>query len=45
MILHVNHFEMADVLIGGFATRHRGLLTRNKRDFSTGFPRLDVVEP
>ena len=42
---HGSKRPVADVLIGAFATRHRGLLTRNGRDFSTAFPRLEIVEP
>ena len=34
-----------DVLIGVFATRQQGLLTRNTKDFARLFPDLKVLEP
>jgi predicted nucleic acid-binding protein len=36
---------VADVLIGAFALRFDGLLTRNAADFKTLFPTLNLVEP
>jgi predicted nucleic acid-binding protein len=36
---------VADVLIGAFACRFRGLLTRNPRDFAEAFPDLRLVAP
>lgn len=36
---------VADVLIGSFALRFKGLLTRNAKDFQKLFPNLSVVEP
>jgi predicted nucleic acid-binding protein len=36
---------IADVLIGAFALRFDGLVTRNKKDFSDLFPRLELVVP
>jgi predicted nucleic acid-binding protein len=36
---------VADVLIGSFALRFEGLLTRNAKDFQNLFPNLRVVEP
>jgi predicted nucleic acid-binding protein len=36
---------VADVLIGSFALRFEGLLTRNTKDFQRLFPKLHVVEP
>ncbi len=36
---------LLDVLIGAFATRHQGLLTRNAKDFARLFPDLKVFEP
>jgi hypothetical protein len=36
---------MADVLIGVFALRFEGLVTRNAKDFSAHFPGLAIVEP
>lgn len=36
---------VADVLIGSFALRFEGLLTRNAKDFQNLFPNLSVVEP
>lgn len=36
---------IADILIGAFALRFQGLLTRNGADFRRQFPGLVVVEP
>ena len=36
---------VADVLIGAFASRFQGLLTRNAVDFSKAFPKLTIVVP
>lgn len=36
---------IADILIGAFALRFRGLLTRNVRDFQKLFPNLRVESP
>ncbi len=36
---------VADVLIGAFALRFDGLLTRNAADFKTLFPTLNLIEP
>jgi predicted nucleic acid-binding protein len=36
---------LADVLIGAFASRHQGLITRNRRDFETTFPDLALRDP
>jgi len=36
---------VADVLIGAFATRFEGLLTRNAGDFQKLFPSLGLLEP
>jgi hypothetical protein len=36
---------IADVLIGAFATRFDGLLTRNVKDFRGLFPDLRLQEP
>ena len=36
---------IADVLIGAFATRFQGLLTRNTSDFRRVFPALTIAEP
>jgi len=36
---------VADVLIGSFALRFEGLITRNAKDFQKLFPNLRVVEP
>jgi predicted nucleic acid-binding protein len=33
---------LADVLIGAFATRYQGLITRNLSDFATIFPELPI---
>jgi predicted nucleic acid-binding protein len=34
---------VADVLIGAFASRFSGLLTRNEADFTSVFPNLSIV--
>jgi len=36
---------IADVLIGAFALRHQGLLTRNADDFRKLFPSLRLIAP
>ncbi len=36
---------VADVLIGSFALRFEGLLTRNGKDFQRLFPELSIVAP
>ena len=36
---------VADVLIGAFASRFQGLLTRNAGDFVKIFPQLSISEP
>jgi hypothetical protein len=36
---------LADVLIGAFASRFDGLLTRNASDFSNVFPNLKILVP
>jgi len=36
---------IADILIGAFALRFRGLLTRNVRDFQKLFPSLRIENP
>lgn len=36
---------VADSLIGSFALRFDGLLTRNAKDFQKLFPKLNIVEP
>lgn len=36
---------VADVLIGAFAMRFDGLLTRNTSDFRLAFPNLTILEP
>ena len=36
---------IADVMIGAFATRFQGLLTRNSSDFRELFPALPIIEP
>ena len=36
---------IADVLIGAFAMRFQGLLTRNPSDFRQLFPTLPIIEP
>ncbi len=36
---------IADVLIGAFALRFDGLLTRNESDFRTIYPNLRIVSP
>ncbi|MCU0785308.1 MAG: type II toxin-antitoxin system VapC family toxin [Verrucomicrobia bacterium] len=36
---------LADVLIGAFASRFDGILTRNESDFRSAFPRLNIAAP
>jgi predicted nucleic acid-binding protein len=36
---------VADVMIGAFALRAGGLITRNKRHFSALYPELKILEP
>ena len=41
----INKRPIADILIGAFASRFDGLLTRNVKDFRAIFPSLRVEEP
>lgn len=36
---------LADILIGAFASRFQGLITRNPSDFRAAFPELDLKVP
>ena len=36
---------LADILVGAFASRHQGLITRNPDDFKAAFPDLDLRIP
>jgi hypothetical protein len=36
---------IADILIGSFASRFQGLVTRNGHDFRTAFPGLEIRDP
>jgi predicted nucleic acid-binding protein len=36
---------IADILIGAFASRFDGILTRNESDFKSVFPNLSIVGP
>lgn len=36
---------IADVLIGAFAARRTGLVTRNPQDFEQAFPKLEIRNP
>lgn len=36
---------VADILIGAFAVRHQGLITRNPDDFRPLFPRMTILAP
>jgi predicted nucleic acid-binding protein len=36
---------LADILIGAFASRFDGILTRNETDFRTAFPALNITTP
>jgi predicted nucleic acid-binding protein len=36
---------LADLLIGAFACRHQGLITRNPADFRRWFPKLKLRQP
>ncbi len=36
---------LADILIGAFASRFDGILTRNEGDFRTVFPNLSITTP
>jgi predicted nucleic acid-binding protein len=42
---HVPRRPVADLLIGAFAERHGGLVTRNPDDFSPWFPKLHIIVP
>jgi predicted nucleic acid-binding protein len=41
----ITKHPIADVLIGAFAMRFQGLLTRNPSDFRQLFPDLPIIEP
>ena len=36
---------LSDILIGAFASRHQGLITRNPKDFEAAFPELTLRVP
>ena len=36
---------VADLMIGAFATRFDGLITRNQKDFKPWFPKLKLIAP
>lgn len=36
---------IADIMIGAFASRFQGLITRNPKDFSKWFPKLRIISP
>jgi len=42
---HVPKRPIADILIGGFALRFDGLITRNHQDFAQTFPKLKLILP
>jgi hypothetical protein len=42
---HLPKRPLADVLIGAFASRFQGLITRNEKDFRTVFPDLPLRVP
>ncbi len=41
----VSKRPLADILIGAFASRCEGILTRNESDFRTVFPKLVIAVP
>ena len=42
---HIGKRPIADILIGSFAMRFQGLITRNPKDFHSVLPRLKLVTP
>ena len=44
-LLRIPKRPMADILIGGFAERFDGLLTRNEADYRKVFPSLRILVP
>ena len=36
---------VADLMVGAFATRFDGLITRNQKDFKPWFPELKLIAP
>jgi predicted nucleic acid-binding protein len=42
---HAPKRPLADLLIGAFAFRHKGLITRNPADFRRWFPKLKLRQP
>ena len=42
---HAAKRPLADILIGSFALRFQGLITRNEADFRTAFPSLEIYVP
>lgn len=44
-IRRINKRPMADILIGAFAERVGGLMTRNAADFQNSFPKLRTIVP
>lgn len=42
---HGRKRPIADIMIGAFAARHDGLITRNPDDFRPWFPKMKIIGP
>jgi predicted nucleic acid-binding protein len=42
---NISKRPIADIIIGAFASRFAGIITRNEKDFRTIFPDIEIIVP
>ena len=42
---NISKRPIADIIIGAFASRFAGIITRNEKDFRTIFPDMEIIVP